>query len=456
MNYVYEAGNNQSFSDTGSRIYIPLTYTVTDIFSDVDNEAGMTFSSPEDMFIDSHSRIYVADTGNNRIVVLDADGSTEAVFEGTDGIPFAGPKGIFVTENQDIYVADSGNERIVQMDRSGNLIASFQKPDSDLLSDIVSFDPTKLVVGPSGYIYTLIGSKFMAIDRNNQFKGYLGETKLSFDLGRLLIRAFASEDQKNLISKRYSPSYNNIYIDAKNRFVACSAAKTDQIRIINSVGMNIYRSGFYGEVNDIDDTNNPIMPNLIDLAVDGNGIISALEQRSGKIYQYDDDGNILTVFSGKGKNKGYFVLPVAIDYDGSGNLYVLDKSRGNIQKFEPTIFIGRIHEALSLYAAGDYDGSGKIWREIVKLNADYPLAHKQLGLIYYRKDMPVEAMREFVLADDLDGYSLAFTDYRRLVLRNNFLLIVSAALAVLIASIAFILMLKRYADRLQTKAYSHR
>lgn len=454
MNYVYETGGNASYSDNANRIYIPLTYKVSDIFSNVGDEFSAVFNSPEDIFIDSRDYIYIADTANNRIVVLDPEGITKAIYEGSGGMPFSSPKGIYVTKDQEIYIADSGNERIVQMDQNGQLVATFAKPDSELLSDIVAFDPTKLVIGPTGYIYTLVGSKFMAIDKLNQFKGYLGETKLPFDLGRLLIRTFASEEQKNLISKRYSPSYNNIYIDSKNRFVACSAATTDQIRIINSIGMNIYRSGFYGEVNDIDENNNPVMPNFIDLAVDESGIISALEQRSGKIYQYDGDGNILTIFSGKGKNKGYFILPVAIDYDSSGNLYVLDKSRGNIQKFEPTIFIKRIHEALTFYSDGEYEKSSQIWQDIVKLNSDYPLAHKQLGMIYYREEMPAKAMEEFLLADDLDGYSLAFSEYRRLIIRKYFLLIVLISLAIIAAFIFAIIRLKRYSDRIQVKAYS--
>lgn len=61
--------------------------------------------------------------------------------------------------------------RIVEMDQKGTLIKEYFKPESELLESVEEFIPTKVAIGPTGYIYTLVGKDFMSIDKNNQFKG---------------------------------------------------------------------------------------------------------------------------------------------------------------------------------------------------------------------------------------------------------------------------------------------
>ena len=456
MNYVYEEGKNKTAGVASSKIYIPLTYKATDSYFTVYDIDYPDLNAPEDLFVDSHDNIYVADTGNNRIVAFDKAGSTKAVYYGASGSQFSLPKGVYVTAEDEIYVADFGNARIVQMDSDGKLVKEYFKPESDLLSQMESFDVAKVVIGPTGYIYTLVGNEFMAIDNQNRFKGFLGATELGFDLIQFLIRNFASKEQQKKIKKRIPPAYNNLFIDSENRFVACSAADTNQIRVINSVGKNIYKPGFYGEAHSLDENNRLLMPSFVDLTVDKNGIISVIEQRSGKIYQYDGNGNILTVFAGKGRNKGYFTLACSIGSDSAGNLYVLDQTRCNIQKFEPTEFIKKVHAASASFLRGKYDESFTQWKEIVRVNADYPLARRRLGALYYKQEKSQEAMQQYLIADDMGGYSEAFSLYRHEIFKKHFGLTVLIAVMILAALIAGIYYLKKYSDRLRLKAYALR
>ena len=455
MDYVYADGKNKS-AEENARIYIPITYNAAAAVFQVEDESAPMMFDPEDLFIAGDDSIYVADTGNNRIVSFTPDGKTKAVFYEASGSPFSSPRGVYVAANGDIYVADSGNNRVVQMSGDGKLIKEFTKPDSDLLQDMASFDPSKVIVGPNGYIYILVGNKFMSIDNNNAFKGYLGATEVGFSLTRLLIRTFASKEQRRKLGKAVVPSYNNLFIDSSNRFIACSSADTDQIRVINSVGKNIFNQGFYGEVSGLDIHNNPIYPKFADLTVDKNGIISLIEQTSGKIYQYDNEGNILTIFAGLGDNKGYFTSPVSIASDSRGRLYVLDKTAASIQRFDPTAFITQVHEAISVYNEGRYDAALTAWSDIVKMNSDYPLARRQLGAIYLKREDAPAALEHYKIADDMAGYSRAFSLYRHNVFREHFTLIVILAALLLAAAIVGIIFLKRYADRLQKKAYALR
>lgn len=456
MNYVYIEGKNKSAGDASSKIYIPLTYKATDSFFTVNDADYPELNAPEDLFIDSHDNLYIADTGNNRIVAFDKTGKTKAIYYGASDSLFSSPKGVYVTAADEVYVADFGNARIVQMNTAGKLIKEYFKPDSELLSQMDSFDVSKVVVGPTGYLYTLVGNEFMAIDSQNRFKGFLGATELGFDFGQFLIRTFASKVQQKKIKKRIPPAYNNLFIDSQNRFVACSAADSNQIRVINSVGKNIYKPGFYGESLSLDENNRLIMPSFVDLTVDKNGIISLIEQRSGKIYQYDSNGNILTIFAGKGNNKGYFTLACSIGSDSAGNLYVLDQTRCNIQKFEPTDFIKKVHAASDSFQKGNYNAAFTQWNEIVRINADYPLARRQLGTLYYKQEKSKKAMEQYMIADDMTGYSEAFSLYRHDVFKGHFALIVLISVLILAVLIAGIYFLKKYSNRLRLKAYALR
>ena len=455
MNYVYDETNNQTYQQEGGKIYIPLTYTATSVYSYI-NDTITSLSDPDDLFIDSKDNLFIADTGNNRIVELKQDGTTENVFYGAPDSPFSAPQGVFVTKDGEIYVADTGNNRVVELNSGGTVIKNYTRPKSDLLTDVYSFDPSKVAIGNTGYIYVIAGKEFMAIDNNDQFKGFIGATQLGFSFTQLLTNLFASKTQKSKLVTRTPPSYNNFTLDSEGQFVACSSAKTDQIRLINSVGANIYKSGFYGEISSLDVNNNPVYPQFVDLTVDKDGFISVLEQKSGKIYQYDAEGNILTVFSGLGNSRGFFNNPSSIATDSTGRIYVLDKGNKNIQIFEPTIFMNKIHEASSLYFDGDYDQSLKIWRNITEINSDYPLARKRIGDILYKDNQYLSSLNNYEIANDMVGYSQAFGQYMHQLFREYFGLFVLAAVFIIALLIFIFSKLKKYADKLLVRLYSYK
>ena len=84
------------------------------------------FIEPQDMFVAPNGDIYVADTNNHRIVVLDNDLKTVVnVITTFDNAglqdQFNKPTGVCVTEDGWLYVADSQNHRIVALDENGVL-----------------------------------------------------------------------------------------------------------------------------------------------------------------------------------------------------------------------------------------------------------------------------------------------------------------------------------------------
>jgi predicted membrane-bound mannosyltransferase/DNA-binding beta-propeller fold protein YncE len=77
-------------------------------------ESKSSFWGPRGIAVDSQGRVFVADTGNKRIVVFDEDGNyiTEFGSAGFDPGQFDEPVGVAVADDGTVYVADTWNQRI--------------------------------------------------------------------------------------------------------------------------------------------------------------------------------------------------------------------------------------------------------------------------------------------------------------------------------------------------------
>ena len=82
---------------------------------------------PNSVYADNYGRLYVSDSGNNRIVVFDINGNYLFNFGklGENEGEFFSPAGI-VVNNNNIYVADTGNKRIQKFDISGNYVSTIK------------------------------------------------------------------------------------------------------------------------------------------------------------------------------------------------------------------------------------------------------------------------------------------------------------------------------------------
>ncbi|MBQ8684338.1 MAG: tetratricopeptide repeat protein [Clostridia bacterium] len=423
---------NYCIDEEGEKTYTSKTYEQVETINYISGAPVAELSNPEDLFIHSSGDVYVADTGNNRIVRMSKTGEFIREYA-NEADPFYQPTGVFVDANGDVYVADSGNKRIVVMNGQGEVKTILGKPESDLLSDVNDFTPVKLAVGTTGYIYTIVGKDFMAIDLEGNFKGFVGAERLGFSLKRLLINIFASEEQKARLPKDNPPSYTNFTVNSGGEMTACSGADNGQIKTLNYLGENIYPAGFYGEIVQSEDYGAPQYPVFSDICVDDAGTVTLVEQRGGKVYQYDKEGNSITVFGGIGTTRGYFQSPSAIDRDANGRLYILDRNMNNIQVFAPTEFLNTVEQANHYYFSGDYEASLAEWQKVVKINPDYPLAATRIGKIYYKNEQYDQSLENYFNGDDMTGYSETFGELRHLFLRNHMGVIVVVALVLILA-----------------------
>ena len=409
----------------GQPLASPMPYLYDFEIDGLYKESG-TFKNPADIFIDKEYNVWIADTGNNRVVKFDENGKFLAEY-GTreDEGKLNAPEGVFISDQGDIWVADRGNGRIVRFTPDGAFVREFGKPRSKLLEEDQVYQPNKLVIDRRGYIYVLNGGGdyrgIFLLDSDGEFRGFFGANRLKFDLARLLIRVFTTEAQKKQISKVLPTHHANLFVDERGFIYTVSPlAQKDQIKKLNSVGRNVYTTS-EKEFGQAERRNNQIVrPQFVDVAVDEQGIVSALDFNSGRIYQYDQSANLLAIFGGRGAQRGRFELPQSLAVGRQGRIYVLDANRNNVQIFRPTEFAELIHTGSRLYYDGRYEQASEVWREVLRRDSNFELAHTGLGKASFKRGNYLAAMQEYMIARNKDGYSQAFGEWRHDFLRENF------------------------------------
>ncbi|HEY4357697.1 MAG TPA: chitobiase/beta-hexosaminidase C-terminal domain-containing protein, partial [Acidobacteriaceae bacterium] len=144
--YVLDSAHNTAvvtfmpFATMIPRTVIPSNATV----------GGLAFSNPQGIAIDGYSNLYIADTGNNRIIqgrMYNAAYSQNVVYvpptTSFGGVMLSSPSGLGVDASGNLFIADTGNRRIVEYSVTG-------VPGAVVTSGTALVSPTSVKVLPSG------------------------------------------------------------------------------------------------------------------------------------------------------------------------------------------------------------------------------------------------------------------------------------------------------------------
>ena len=458
----------------GLPIAKPYEHVQTISILKADESGRDTFNNATDLFINSEGNLFVADTGNNRVVKLAQDGELLGVFYGPPESPLSGPQGVWADDFGNMFIADTGNRRIVHLDFEGNLVEEYGRPEGIYEPNYI-YDPTKVAVTASGYIYALKGTKILKIDAHNVFQGELGQAKVGFHLIDFLRRIFYTESQLIQIGRRVPVECTNFFLDESDMVWASTKdVKFGELKRLNAVGESIYYS--YGVKTWMQNIQEQLFgkflnpgklfgerfgyqggdtwlyyPDFRDIAVDGNQIVTALCNSENRIYQYDPEGNIICSFGSDWQRPdirgGQFQGPSSIAVDNQGRIYVLDRILNNIQIFSPTEFISTVHRALGEYYNGEYEASLASWERVLQITGSYPLAHQGVAMALHKQELYQEAMESFRRAGDYAGYTRAFSRYRHEIFRANFLLIALGVIAIAFLVIFLVSKMKKSAEK---------
>ena len=415
-----------------------------------------------DLFVAPDGKLYIADKGNSRIVVLDKNAQyiTELKeFVNEQGVPdkLYECEGVFVND-KNIYICDTKNARIVVFDLEYNFDHIINAPELDVMGQNEKFSPVAMAVDSSGRMYivsTQTYSGIFAINADGTFQGFVGVQKASVPLATRIRRMLFPNTSVDTYS---SFAYNNVSIDSEDFIWATTFgdvrteettlaleskllggdADSATVKRLNAAGQDIMiRNGFFmpiGEVNFVTSDTKvssqaPVRGHskLVDVALGPNGTWSTIDRDRSRIFTYDSRGQLLYAFGDSGSQLGNLKSPTAIVYVGS-DIYVLGQSiiagRGSvITVFQRTEYGDLIDSAIQYNNERQYDLALEKWKEILQRNNNFDSAYVGIGENLFLKGEYEEAMRYFKAATDTTDYSECFRMLRKAWVEKYFLVV---------------------------------
>ena len=405
---------------------------------------GKTFPVPLEGVNDIHSgggKVYIVDTVLSSILILDAKdyswlGIINIIDDGNDRqLALENPEGIFYCSVQDeLFIADTGAERIVILDAQTNTLKRIiTRPDN--MAGVTNFKPSKIVVNAAGRIYFVVQGSFEGIIELNpsgSFSRFYGVNRPEINLLDYFWRSVASEEQKSRMVRTFAPSFSNINIDNEGFIYAVTndSASEKMIFRFNARGENVIMEEGHIKLRG-DRTrffiNRNVTSAFTGIAVKDSGTYAVVDRSYGRVFVYDFNGYLLTVFSRLGNMKGDLREPSSIEWNGH-DILVGDRNLDRVYVYTPTAFGEAVLMAAEYYSIGDWEKATEYFYEAVRLNANFSSGYSGLGLNYLMKRDYKTALYYFKMAGDTAMYSQAFKGYRGIWIQKYFAVFILAAL----------------------------
>lgn len=409
---------------------------------------GVTLSSPEDMVV-YENEIYVVDSKTNHMVIIDSnfnlvqeydafDLSTayydELVSQGVDNpvaLTLSSPFGIDVKDSG-IYIADTGNYRIIKLNHQFEVIDVFSNID-DATFDEINFEPRKVTVDASERMYVVAKNVYEGIielDSSGTFNRFTGVNPIRLNPIEIFQRSLMTEEQLAQLQLYLPTEYTNVSIDDKSFIYATSKPSENNaenaIQLINPKGVDVIkRNGYHppmGDIQYMQGMNNYVITgpsDLVDITTTNDGIYTVLDQKRSRLFTYDSEGNLLYINGDDGSQSDKFSEGVALAYLND-DLLVLDRKTRTVIVYRLTEFGLSVNQAIAYHAAGEFELASQIWEEVLILNTNYEIAYNGIGKYYLREGDFKTAMEYFNLGHDQYYYSKAFKGYRNELIKANF------------------------------------
>ena len=362
-------------------LWSEVTYTITTVAGrgaeDDDGkpatEAHLT--SPRGVAVDRQGNIYIADTENHRVRMVDAESGAITNFAGTGEEGYGGddgpameaklnwPTGVAVDGDSNVYIADRNNERIRRVDPEG-IITTFagtgewgydSDEDGGPATEALLNWPADVAVGEDGSVY-------IADEYNNRIRMVDAAGIIMTVAGMKREYAEVGEEEEededvgddgpatsallNLPAGVTMDSDGNLYIaDRANHRIR----KVDAEGIITTIA-GVVDEGFSGD-------DGPATSAQLDgpsgVAVDARGYVFIADTGNNRIRQIDPDGVIATLAGGDGSGaEAKLAAPRDVTLDAYGNLYVADTGNHQIHVIDDMGMATRVAGAEGLGDGG--------------------------------------------------------------------------------------------------------
>ena len=419
----------------------PDAYRVATVIDSVDLGLDVRMSKPQSLFARNND-LFIADTLNNRILQVQYRNEKFKLvriidkMNGGEPDTFNNPYDVFVDADYNIYVADFNNNRVVMMDKDLNYLKQFTKPTDATFDQSIDFLPRKITVDVAGRVYALVTNVNKGIvkyEADTSFTGFIGATPVSVSMVDYIWKKYFMTQAQRDASPSFVPTeYENLYMD-RDGFIYATITnfseydlKSDAakpIRRLNGLGNDILiKNDRYPPIGDLwwmeGDSTYFGPSKMTDVTVFDNDIYVVLDRVRGRLFGYDSQGIMLWAFGTRGNIEGAFTSPISIEHIGT-DLFVLDQLENSVTVFTPTEYGNKIYDAILKYQEGAYDDSAEVWQDVLKQNANYPMAFRGIGRTVLRQNKYEEAMEYFKMAHDRENYGRVFKLYRKEWIEKN-------------------------------------
>ena len=385
---------------------------------------NLGLNAAEDMFIDKNNMMYIADTGNMRIVKYDI--SRGIYMEEFSHPEFQAPKGIYVTADGTIYVADSKAKAVFVFDQDWKLLKKLERPQVPAFGD-TPFDPAKVAADGRGNVYIVgegVYSGVIQMSEEGEFQGFFAVNKTDLTTFQKLQTVFFTREQLSRLLNRNPVTFANVTLDDRGIVYTVTLGKRrDPIKKHKTNGSNMFAETVYG----FEDIN--------DIWVDENLLIYTASKR-GYVDVYTAEGELLFEFGSYVSNldvAGLYNALSTLAVDQNGYIWTIDGIKGYLQSYAPTAYARKVYEALGFYNSGHYEEALRTWDEVLAMNQMSVAAHDGIGKAYLSKYDFESAMEHFQVAGNHGLYSEAFWEIRNVWLQKYLVYFLAAAVLLYIA-----------------------
>ncbi len=459
-------------------ISAPAAYVVDRV---IDAEAlgleGETFVTPTDIYYDNEDSVYLLDSGNSRILVMNKNLELKQVLDNfTDDtgmqVTFAGAEGLTIGVDGKFYIADTLGQRVLVFNSDCTLLREIFSPEDDAhLEEGLPFDVNKIMVDNRNNLYVLARSNNMGafvFNEEGEYMRFFGGNdveKTAEVVMKYLLRPFLTEKQLEGLATSTPINISSFDVDDEGFVYTCTTVANTTtvpngtVRKLNYLGDNILDGELvFGDLEwDREDTSSTQVTNYIDIDVDENGFMNLLDEGRGKVFQYTERGELIAVFGSydplSGAQTGAFDKPQAIETIGD-KVIVVDANKNTLTVFRTTAYGATYRDALVQLKQDNFDESIKVWQSLLEENSNNADAYYGIGRVYDLQGEYGKAMEYFKLAGDRASYSKSFEEYRNIMIKQSFIpIVVAVVLLFVVLKVVKVLRSRKVKER-SASAYS--